>query len=321
MLGQNIQFAFFLLFRFSVYIYLCIISNYTNNLISFSLVREKNEKPNKFKLPNQDDDGIAMNTFIVCVSPLYNNFNNAAKFVEFIEFHRHIGVQKFIFYVSNVGSIVQRYLTYYKNINIADIFVWNLPTGVDAHYHAQLAALNDCLYRYRSKAKYIISLDFDEILVPVRHKHLNHLIENMSKAAYISNYVFQCVFYRTDWDDDVRYSHHLVKKLNIESLLKTKREPKPWPYNQRSKLMVIPQKIDITGIHTIWKPSDPGLKQFFVPFDIARLHHYRRFDDINNNWIVDDIMVQFQEKLIDRMIQVFNVIEHSNVSAKTTELP
>ncbi len=251
---------------------------------------------------------ISKTMFTVCISALNKNFNDADQLTEFIEIHRIFGATKFVFYDMAVGRDVQMYLKFYRRKGIVDIIPWKLPTGVDAHYYAQLATLNDCLYRYMYRSKYITFLDLDEILVPRLHGSWKQLMLSLNKIPYrakLCAFVFPCVFFRLDWPDSLPFSNNrTIKKHNIVSLLKTKREPNAWPHLQRSKIIVNPRKVDIVGIHNIWKPLRDYM-EYDVPNVTAALHHYRRWGDTNSHdWVIDETMLTYATPLQQRILSI-----------------
>ena len=96
--------------------------------------------------------------FTVCVTPLNYRYNNYQQLVEMIEVNRMFGAGHFIFYNYSSGPFVQTFLDSYRQEGLVSVLPWSLPFTVDVwppqrelvpaiHYFAQLAALNDCLYR------------------------------------------------------------------------------------------------------------------------------------------------------------------------------
>ncbi len=247
-------------------------------------------------------------TFTVCVSPIYR-YDNVHQLVEFIEAHRLFGVQKFVFYNMSAGANVTRYLNFYQRQGVVDILPWNFPSTVDGrtHYHAQVVMLHDCLYRYMFKSKYVAFLDLDEIIVPRKHYNWTDMISSMAtlpRRKTACAFTFQCVFFRTDWaDNSTVASNKAIKELNIQSLLKLKRETKIWPHHQRSKFIAIARKVETVGIHFVGRGIG-GFNEKFVPFEIGAVHHYRRFEDLNFNRIEDATMLTFKTPLLQRIQRV-----------------
>ena len=84
------------------------------------------------------------------------------------------GADKFVFYNYSSGPTVSKYLRGMERDGLVDVVPWPVPMSVDVwppvpghepdvHYFAQLAALNDCLYRYMFSAAHIVFTDLDEV--------------------------------------------------------------------------------------------------------------------------------------------------------------
>jgi len=88
--------------------------------------------------------------------------------------NRIFGADKLVFYNYSSGPQVTTYLKHMQREGLLNVMPWPLPMPVDVwppvpghipqvHYFAQLAALNDCLYRYMSTARHIVFTDLDEV--------------------------------------------------------------------------------------------------------------------------------------------------------------
>lgn len=314
---NNIILSFLVFCRFVIFLYKCELASLSPVPVAVSLVHEKCDKINNMVsvTPTRLYKPKTRTTFTVCVSALHNQFNDANKLVEFIEVHRMFGAEKFVVYNMSTGASVNIYLDYYKRHGSVDILPWKLPKRVDAHYHAQLATLNDCLYRYMYRSKYIAFLDLDELLVPRSYSTWTELMSNLMDIPYSAKlcaFVFQCVFFRTDWpSEDNGVDIHSIQYYNVQSLLKTRRERDAWPHLQRSKLIVNPRKVDIMGIHNVWKPLRDYM-EYDVPNRTAALHHYRRWDSANmHNSVIDETMTTYTTPLLRRIVFI-----HKQVTSK-----
>jgi len=85
------------------------------------------------------------------------------------------GADRFVFYNYSTGSNVTTHLHRYGDEGVVWAAVpWRVPVAVDMwppdpmhepeiHYFAQLAALNDCLYRVMFRARFVVLADLDEV--------------------------------------------------------------------------------------------------------------------------------------------------------------
>ena len=93
-----------------------------------------------------------ISNFTVCLGTLFGNYRNTKRLVEFIEFHRILGVDKFILYKNSVSPAFLKYMEFYSDQGVVDILPWQLPVK-DLFYEGQHAMMNDCLYRNMHKAR------------------------------------------------------------------------------------------------------------------------------------------------------------------------
>ncbi|KAI9184625.1 hypothetical protein H9P43_003680 [Blastocladiella emersonii ATCC 22665] len=90
--------------------------------------------------------------------------------VDFLFYHRALGVQQFYVYVANTSPATAAVLDYFRPWVLP--IPWQAfgvgPAADGAWYHHQTAANNDCLNRFRTKHDRILFVDTDEFLVPRR---------------------------------------------------------------------------------------------------------------------------------------------------------
>ena len=110
-------------------------------------------------------------TFTLCTSPLHNK---AAYLVQWIEFHRLVGFQKFVIYNSTdangqLSSILAMYTQKYPGL--IDVVQWNFSSLVLGDVlqgrYFQVEALHDCLIRYGDQSEWLGTFDLDEYIVPL----------------------------------------------------------------------------------------------------------------------------------------------------------
>lgn len=62
----------------------------------------------------------------VCVGPIFENYSNALRLVEFIEMYRILGAQHFYIYNKLSTNDVSLVVEYYKNRGVVTVLNWNL---------------------------------------------------------------------------------------------------------------------------------------------------------------------------------------------------
>ena len=145
--------------------------------------------------------------FTVCLGPLFDNQDENA-LIEFIEMHRILGVEKFAIYNQSIRANMLPVLKLYSQLKLIDLLPWTLPTDVvDIHYHAQVMMMNDCLYRYMFRSKYIAFIDTDEMIIPREDYTWTELVLRLEREQERRNvnscgFLFQCMIFNTVLPDD-----------------------------------------------------------------------------------------------------------------------
>ena len=163
---------------------------------------------NKLTVRNLDvDQEKVKNSFAVCVKPLHFEYNNINQIIEFIELNRLIGVDHFTLYNHTIGSEVGCILQNYVDKGLITILPWklNIKSQKEIRTEGLFAALNDCLYRYMYRYKYILMIDLDEYIVPHSNTTLPELVDFLNTRAdvrKIGAISFQNSFFYLQWPDD-----------------------------------------------------------------------------------------------------------------------
>ena len=213
-----------------------------------------------------------------CLPPLHAQFAEVHRLIEWVELNRLLGVEHFTIYVENTTEEVRRVLDFYASTGVVEVLTWNIPVS-DIHYHGQLAAINDCLYRNKHRTKYLMITDADEFLIPQRSSEytLIDLIKKLGDDKSV--YMFRHTRFHTMNSD---FKPDSVNLLTQNALY---RRNEINPYSHRSKLLVSTEDIVTLGIHTIWA-ANVGKSTSVVETDMGLLHHYRGeapVDIVSNN--------------------------------------
>ncbi|KAG2455424.1 GGTA1 galactosyltransferase, partial [Polypterus senegalus] len=163
--------------------------------------------------------------FTVCTSTMFNNFSNVLQLIQSLEMYRLLGARKVVIYKTSCSDQVQEVLDYYVKEGFVQLLEWTVnlylnPSASwsyklhkgDLHYHGQIVALNDCLYRNMYSSKYLVLIDQDEIIVPYKHNNWRDLIDSLREVTpganifRFSNRVFPTDMYDKDpgalqWND------------------------------------------------------------------------------------------------------------------------
>ncbi|XP_071088459.1 beta-1,4-galactosyltransferase galt-1-like [Haliotis cracherodii] len=249
--------------------------------------------------------------FTMCVTPLNFKYSRAYELVEMVEFNKLMGARKLMFYNHSTGSNVDAVLKHYAAEGSVKVVQWHLPMKVDTwppskevevHYFAQIAALNDCLYRHLHSSKYIVFTDLDEFIIPKVGQNWSSLVQKrLSVKPNSGAFVIKCNFFRKEWP---KYSENFTGRsdaLKYKSiiLLNVLRESSAFEHFTRSKYIILPLRVETVGVHKIWTYR-PGYSTDKVAKTDALLHHYRDFEEPNDKKkrISDKYAHRFKDKLL-----------------------
>ncbi|CAL4137470.1 unnamed protein product [Meganyctiphanes norvegica] len=259
---------------------------------------------NKLKVLNLDiKKEEVKNSFAVCIKPLHFEYNNVNQIIEFIELNKLLGVEHFTMYNHTIGPDVDCILKKYQKQGLLDIHPWTLEMKSQKEIRTEglFAALNDCLYRYMYKYKYILMIDLDEFIVPHSNTTLPDLMSYLhtkADARKIGAISFQNSFFYLQWPDDPSSA----SLPPLVTLRKTRRRQRFHPHKQRSKYIAVTPYVVEAGNHFVWEFL-PGKGTLNVPNDVAFLHHYRvcEFggdDCVRNPRTTDTSMYRYKDKLV-----------------------
>lgn len=135
----------------------------------------------------------------VCVKPYVSSGEEFDYgLVEWIEYHILMGVSRIVVYERHASPLSTRILLHYQNLypGLIDIIPWRLPDcqstrkaeGSSDNYcktsnsyigfNGQLASNQDCTMRLAGWAQWIVSVDFDELIVPSEFQTFPDLISS-----------------------------------------------------------------------------------------------------------------------------------------------
>lgn len=159
----------------TAYFYSCYMSTMDNipYAVSFSYRSRKDGDMKKILLTNTIEHNLSVNTTI-CVSP---SVYSKKRLVEFISFHKLLGIDSFIFYNRDIPhrlSKLLRNLSSRLAVNTA-FLNWNYPK-LDTSL-TRLIIEHDCLMRTFGHSKYVITLEINEYIVPSKEDNLLDLLK------------------------------------------------------------------------------------------------------------------------------------------------
>ncbi|XP_059188170.1 uncharacterized protein LOC131970760 isoform X2 [Centropristis striata] len=116
--------------------------------------------------------------FTVCLSTMFD-FSNVLQLVQSLEMLQLLGVGRVVVYLTSCSPETQRVLDYYTQKGLVEVIPWSMSRYLnvsrgwlpyhgpgDLHYFGQIPALNDCMYRYMYRSRYLAQHDIDELILP-----------------------------------------------------------------------------------------------------------------------------------------------------------
>lgn len=224
----------------------------------------------------------------VCVRPINVKFDQLSLITEFIGYYTSMGVSRFDFYIYDVSKEAALLLSHMKGHSGALIHLhkWNLSLNKSHILECgQLAGVQDCIYRSRFVSEYLISVDFDEFLVPRKKRSIPEALLSVETAVgknVLGSMVIQNQFFCREYP----YNSALLRQVPpLLSLIENVREAIPWEHNVRSKYITRPNATVVGGVHFVWEHR-PGVRKLHVPADEIVLHHYRTCCGLTKNaWL------------------------------------
>lgn len=250
--------------------------------------------------------------YAVCVPPLFGDEITLTNFIEFIELNRILGASKFYIYDEYISDKLSKAVGKYQKLGVVMVMPWNLPHYMNdffgIHYHGQLVAIQDCLYRNRGKARWVGFHDFDEFLVPLKQPTIPSLLKTVYNYE-ASGFCIRSVLLPKN---NVFTAEDSTNKTLItqQFVLRTK---KIFPKKIRSKCIVDPMKVFEMGIHFITKPVYANYLENWIDPQDALVFHYRncvKFFDLKEacrETVEEGFMFKYKKELtknVDKIIRM-----------------
>ena len=257
----------------------------------------------------QPNSSVMNRTFSVCIPPMFK-ISNFKALVEWIELTVLLGAEYFTFYNESMSKATENVLSYYSKRGLAEVLPWQMPKEllINSHYHNQLAAVNDCLYRNRNLTEYLAFNDLDEYIIP-RGQDITTWADMMSKLKYGNSFSFRNTFFQRKWaaKPNTSVDDHADNLLTMSVLKHTNYT---FPNRIRSKLIIRPEKVEIMHVHYVHQMAR-GAEETSngVDINIGLLHHYRNHYS-GHSPIEDKTMLKYRTALIERVKTFWNNFEN-----------
>ncbi|XP_077558774.1 uncharacterized protein LOC144174153 isoform X2 [Haemaphysalis longicornis] len=213
----------------------------------------------------------------VCVRPIVGLSDKMSLIAEFIAYYSSMGIGSFNLYLCEVPRDVELLLLHFKDttkVNI-QLYRWNLHMNKSTiHEYGQLAALQDCFYRSRLTSEYVVSVDFDEFLVPKTRETLTEAlleIETSVGKKSLGSILIKNRFFCYEYP---AYTAFLTQKPPLLTRILFIHEVGVWKYRERSKYVARPTAVVVSGVHFVWQHLR-GTREVAISEAVMVLQHYR----------------------------------------------
>ncbi|XP_058066293.1 uncharacterized protein LOC131215915, partial [Anopheles bellator] len=218
----------------------------------------------------------------VCVGPLHHNFGYALRMVEFFEYYRLNGAERFYVYNKSATPEANAVLEHYQAAGLVEVLDWHFDGyqfEQDLRYEAIFVALNECFYRATVTGgfRYTAIVDFDELLFPAGEGDDNEtLLEYLeSKDRYdVHSFNFQGVFFYDIYRPDYATVPRWANNSYLYTQVRTVRTKNPLLHHNRSKYVMKGRNVLEAGNHFVWH-AVRDTHEYPVPESEGLLLHYR----------------------------------------------
>ena len=261
--------------------------------------------------------------FGLCVNVAFGQYP-WHELIEWIELNKMLGVSEINIYNGSMPQNMRPLFKYYEEQGLLRLHQMPPPhfnyneSGIRV---AMPASTNDCMLRYMYRYKYIIVIDFDEVIMPRLDENYHDMLARIDKDYKLDepwfSYTFRNLYFFKDLAPQSGPSY--TKMLRYR-----KRSKDPDEFMIASKSFTDPRRCKSVFSHYCdirFKNSNtPKQWTIRVNTDIAMSHHYRyRKSKISvAEWArmmreaeQDDIMLRFNSSLITRMSEVFKDLNYT----------
>ena len=273
----------------------------TSVMISSSSICSMNLTSSEIPVGNRDSSkGKVLKKFSVCVSgPVIENKNILQNLVEFISMSKLMGAELITFYISRKQlkeSIIQYILHRYSDVRVIE---WkHFEKWSPLHYYGQMLIMSDCMYRSMYETEYLVPIDIDEMIVPIKANSWSEMLQDMPQREKHATYLFQNAFFGMKNVRPLVTAPVCGNFSFSKYFTKTDRYICFPGYNYRTKLMTRPRFVLEAAIHYTCSVISGYEKTLLVPDTVAFIAHYRDpipDDCINKQTRVDNSVLKYSE--------------------------
>lgn len=270
--------------------------------------------------------------FAVCVKGLdFQRRDMSVRIAEWLELNLILGADKFFVYVYSVHPNLKRVLEYYSSIGVLEVIPLSLPgkqpnrprqrsrylkTNLWQKRRDELVPYNDCYYRNLYSHRFVLPVDVDEVIVPVKTSTWNAMFqelfsENPNLLDKYSSFSVRNAYFFDDFSvtnqSDVPKYHHILRHTTRSA-------------NFSPGLESVKSFVSTDGALTVFnhytlrilRPSTA--RNFVLDINVAQMNHYRAtcssdtVPGCHNNFLKykkrDALVLRYANQLVRRLAAV-----------------
>ncbi|XP_071110089.1 uncharacterized protein [Haliotis cracherodii] len=237
-----------------------------------------------------------------CFSALHSNFSDTLQLIQTLEISLMFGVEHFIVYNYSIHESAMNVLKHYRNLGVLEILPWDVPVNrSEIHYFAQLAVIQECMYRNLHVSDFILTGDTDEVYIPKVYANTSDMIvDNLKGRPSCSCLLVRNTFFPLNFQPHTGNFtlKQEARRLNLTHLLYTSHLIIDSPHD-RSKLIIRPTGVEIAGIHKVER-FRKGHDGCICQYSRCLLHHYRMVSP--KEWssfrAIDVTLLKYSDKIV-----------------------
>lgn len=283
------------------------------------------EATNHLKIINNRPKNNTKKQFAVCVKDMNLMEDKTTLLVEWIEINLLLGAERIFFYVNQTHPNAMKMLKYYETQGIVKIEPASSPKGLPdkltQRRQFQVASLTDCLYKNMYEFEYILPLDIDELMMPVRREDRtwSDLIARVKTYEKYKSWETQLsaiaggnTYFLLDNDHQGELQPEIPDNLHfMQHIYRARKYPNAGP-----KSFQITEKVLSVHNHLPMACVDPKrCQKLYMETDDAQLQHYRISIGCNicmnflNDTVKDVTLWKFKDELLENFDRTLKALE------------
>lgn len=250
-------------------------------------------------IDNQPVDGFK-DEFGVCTRPLaFDSKDSAMRFIEWVHLLKILGASEVNVYINSSIVEFNEILDLLEQEKLVKRHIFINPSNVSEGRTQQkiieMNALNDCFYRVRNLYDYVVILDPDEVIMPVKESDNSWhdmLLNNFDMSMKYDSLCAESVYYprsAIETFDDIPKYHIMLQRIQ--------RSAKFSKLGSDVKSFIVPERIVAVSSQYSFFCYVKLCNTWSMPTDVAQKSHYE--DVAVNATISDKTIWKFKDELID----------------------